>query len=94
MKRTDLLVEMQHEHNSSERDHRAQDAHANPGYPLSGAEVQLLMPLARGGTGVDHELRVGDDHLERGDALARRAGEQVFNVVVRASEPKEGVWGV
>jgi hypothetical protein len=85
---------MQHEHNSSERDHRAQDAHADPGYPLPRAEVQLLMPLVRCRAGVDHELRVRDDHLECGDAVARRAGEQVFDVVVRASEPEERVWCV
>ena len=90
----DLLVEMQHEHNSSERDHRTQYAHANPWYPLSGTEVQLFMPLVRRRTGVNHELRVRDDHLERGDAVARRAGKQIFDVVVRAPEPKERVWRV
>ena len=90
-KNTDLLVEMQHKHNSSKRDHRAQDAHANPRYPLPRAEIQLLMPLVRRGARVDHELRVGYDHLERSDAVARRAGEKVFDVVVRAAEAKERV---
>lgn len=52
------------------------------------------MPLVRRGTGVNDELRVGNDHLERSDARARRAREQVFDVVVRAPEPKERVWRV
>lgn len=85
---------MQHEHNSSERNHRAEDTCPNPGYPLSWAEVELLVPLVRRGTGVNDELRVGNDHLERSDARARRAREQVFDVVVRAPEPKERVWRV
>ena len=93
-RKSDLLIEMQHEHNPSECDHRAQDTRANPGYPLPRAEVQLLMPLGRRGAGVNHEFRVWDDHLECGDVVARRAGKQIFDVVVRAPEAKERVWRV
>ena len=90
----DLLDEMQHKHKSSKCNHRTEDACANPGYPLPWAEVKLLVPLVRRGTGVNDELRVGDDHLERSDARACRAREQVFDVIVRAPEPKERVWRV
>ena len=82
---------MQHEHDPSKRDHRAENARSNPGYPLPGAEVKLLVPLLRRRTGIDHELRVGDNHLECGDTLTSRAREQVFDVVVRAPESEKCV---
>ena len=82
---------MQHENNPSKRNHRAENARSNPGYPLPGAEVKLLVPLLRRRTGIDHELRVGDNHLERGYTLTSRAREQVFDVVVRAPESEKCV---
>ena len=88
MKSINLLVEMQHEHYSSERDHHAQDAHASPGYQLPRAEIQLLMPLVRRGDWVDHELRVWNDHLERSDVVARCAGKQVFDELFVRLSPK------
>ena len=49
------------------------------------------MPLVGSVAGIDHELRIGDDHLECGDTPARCTREQVLDVVVRSSEPEEGV---
>jgi type IV secretory pathway TrbF-like protein len=82
---------MQHKHDPSERDHRTYDRQADPRDPLSRAKVQLLMPLVLHRARIDHELRVGDDHLERGDASVRRAREQILDVIVRPPEPEERV---
>jgi hypothetical protein len=87
-RKTHLLVQMQHKHDPSEGDHRTHDRQADPRDPLSRAEVQFLVPLVLRRARIDHELRVGNDHLKR------RAREQILDVIVRPPEPKERVWRV
>jgi hypothetical protein len=90
-KKTHLLIQMQYKHDPSERDHRTHDRQADPRDPLPRAKVQLLVPLVLPRARINHELRVGNDHLERGDAPVRRAREQILDVIVRPPEPEERV---
>ncbi len=82
---------MQHKHDPSERDHRTHDRQAHPRDPLPRAKVQFLVPLVLRRARIDHELRVGNDHLERRDASVRRAREQILDVIVRPPETEEHV---
>ena len=94
VRKTYLLIQMQHKHDARKRHHGTQDGHADPRDPLSRAQIQLLVPLVWLHAGVDYELRVRYDHLERGDASARRTREQVLDVIVRPAETEERVWCV
>jgi hypothetical protein len=82
---------MQYKHDASERHHSTQDGCADPRDPLSRPQIKLLVPLVWLSARIDHELRVRNDHLERGDASARRTREQVLDVVVRSSQAEERV---
>jgi hypothetical protein len=90
-KKTHLLVQMQHKHDPSKGDHHTHDRQTDPRDSLSRAEVQLLVPLVLHHARIDHELRVGNDHLECGDASVHCTHEEILDVIVRLPEPKERI---
>jgi hypothetical protein len=87
---------MQYEYNNGQNGRCYYNGERHPGDPFSRAEIELPLPWPIVVLGRHYyQLGVRDDAFDVDEMfrpVLRRAYEQVFNVVVCASETKERVW--
>ena len=90
---------MEYEDDDSKKYDRHHDGKRNPWDPVSRTQVKFAMPRS-----VDVRRRINDDFGVRNDTfhacemrlirrrrIERRADEEILDIVIRASETKEGV---